>query len=96
MNVQQEFHRLSRNMTYATIVLVCILAMLAWWLGIEVKGRAATIIGAMFIVLAVVTFQIPYITYRYMLRKYKHEPEKLSALGSNWHEFRDNAMQRRS
>lgn len=93
--MQKEFHQRSRTFTYATIAVVCGLALVFWWLGVEVKGNMATFIGAMFILLAAFTFQIPYITYRYMLKKYKNEPEKLSALGPNWHEFRDNAMQRR-
>lgn len=93
--MQQEFHQLSRKFTYATIAAVCALALVCWWLGVEVKGNMATLIGAMFIILAAFTFKIPHITYQYMLNKYKNEPDKLSALGPNWHEFRDNAMQRR-
>ena len=93
--MRQEFHQLSRKFTYVTIAIVCIFAMLFWWLGVEVKGSMATLVGALFIVLAAFTFQIPYITYRYMLKKYKHEPEKLTALGPNWREFREYAMQRR-
>jgi len=93
--MQQEFHQLSRKLTYVTIAVVCALAMLCWWLGVEVKGNMATGIGAIFIILAAFTLQIPYMTYRYMLKKYKNEPEKRSALGPNWQDFRDSAMRRR-
>ncbi len=93
--MQKEFHQLSRKLTYVTIAIVCLFALVFWWLGVEVKGNMATLIGAMFIILAVFTFKIPYFTYQFMLKKYKNEPDKLSALGPNWHEFRDSAMQRR-
>ena len=79
--IQQEFHQLNRKLTYATVAIVCICAMIFYWMGLEVKGNAATIVGAMFIILAVFTFQIPYISYRYMLKKYQDEPEKLAVLG---------------
>ena len=91
----QEFHLISRKMTYATVAIVCVFAIVAWWFGIEVKGKTATLIGLMFIVLAAFTLQIPYITYRFMLKKYKNDPDKLSALGPNWQDFRDSALQRR-
>ncbi len=92
--LQDEFQQLCRKMTYATVIAVCIFAVVAWWFGIEVKGNMATLIGLIFIILAVLTFKIPHIAYRYMLNKYKHEPEKLSALGSSWKEFKDSSQQR--
>lgn len=93
--LKQEFNLLSRKLTYMTIAAVCVLALILWWLGIEVKGNTATIIGAMFIGLAALTFKIPYIAYRFMLNKYRDEPDKISALGPSWQEFRSFAMQRK-
>ena len=93
--LQQEFHLLCRKLTYITVGVVCVLAVIAWWFGVEVKGNTATLIGIFFILLAAFTLKIPHIIYRYMLKKYKNDPEKLSALGPNWTEFRQNAMQRR-
>jgi len=93
--LQEEFHQLSRKLTYITIAIVCVAAIVFWWHGIEVKGNAAVLIGAMFMILAAFTLNIPYFIYRYMYRKYKDDPEKQSALGPNWREFRDSAMQRK-
>lgn len=93
--LEQEFHQLNRKLTYITIALVCFFAVVLWWHGVEVKGNSATLIGTMFMILAVFTFNIPYITYRYLLKKYKDDPDKQSALGPNWREFRDSAMQRK-
>ena len=93
--LKQEFNLLSRKLTYMTIAVVCVLALILWWLGIEVKGNTATIIGAMFIGLAALTFKIPYIAYRFMLNKYRNEPDKIFALGPSWQEFRSFAMQRK-
>lgn len=90
--LQQEFHQLSRKLTYFTIAIVCLAAVVFWWHGVEVKGNTATLIGSMFLILAVFTLNIPYITYRYMLKKYKDDPEKQSALGPTWQEFRESAM----
>ncbi len=93
--LKQEFNLLNRKLTYMTIAIVCILALILWWLGIEVKGNTATIIGAMFIGLAAFTFKIPHIAYRFMLNKYRDEPDKISALGPNWQEFKALALQRK-
>ena len=94
-SMHKEFHNLSRTLTYMTILLVCLLALIFWGIGLEVVGNTATIVGGFFILLAIFTFQIPQITYKYMLNKYKNNPENLAALGSNWSEFRDRAMQRK-
>ena len=93
--LEQEFHLLCRKLTHITVIVVILLAVVAWWFGIEVKGNTATLVGMAFIIIAAFTLKIPHIIYRYMLNKYKDEPEKLSALGPNWSEFRDNAKQRR-
>ena len=94
-SMQREFNLLTRKITYITAAIVCVLALIFWWLGVEVKGHMATLVGGSFIAMAVFTFQIPYITYQYMLRKYKDEPDKLLALGPSWREFRKSAMQRK-
>lgn len=93
--MQQEFNQLNRNMTYVTVLVVCVLAIAAWWFGIEVKGKTASVVGIIFIVLAAFTFKIPFFTYRHMLRKYKNEPDKLTALGPNLREFQDNILRRK-
>ena len=93
--MDQEFHRLSRKLTYITIAIICICSVIFWWFGVDAKGKWATLIGITLIILAAFTFKIPYISYRYMQVKYKSEPKKLSALEPNWREFRDRVMQRR-
>lgn len=92
--IQREFHRLCRIITYVTVAKICIFALLSWWLGVEVKGNTATLVGLLFIALAVFIFKIPYVTYRYMLKKYKDQPEKLALLGANWREFKENTPPR--
>ena len=86
--IRDEFNLLSRKLTYMTAAVLCVVAFVFWWLGVEVEGHMATLVGFVFIAAAVFTFQLPYITYRYMLRKYRNEPEKLAALGSGWREFK--------
>ena len=93
--LEKEFHQLSKNITYITVAIVLITAVVFWWNGVEVKGNAAILIGVMFMVLAAFTLNIPYFTYRFMLNKYKNDPDKHAALGSSWREFRDGAMQRK-
>ena len=90
-----EFHQINRNLTYATIGLVALAAILVWIFGIDLGGRRTSMMGAVFIMLAVFTYKIPYISYRYMLKKYKNDSEKCSAIGYDWKQFHDLAMQRR-
>ena len=93
--LQQEFQQLSRKLTYFTIAFICLAAIIFWWHGVEVKGNTAMLIGSMFMIVAAFTLNIPYFTYRYMLKKYKDDPEKQLALGPNWREFRESAMGRK-
>jgi len=93
--LKQEFNLLSRRITHMTIVIVCVLALVLWWAGIKVEGNTASIVGIAFIGLAAFTFKIPHITYRFMLNKYRNEPDKILALGPNWQEFKAYAMQRK-
>ncbi len=86
--VQDEFHLLNRRLTYTTAAIMCVLALIFWWFDVEVKGHMATLVGAAFIAMAVFTFKIPYISYRYLLRKYRDEPDRLAALGPGWREFK--------
>ena len=90
-----EFNKLCRNLTYATIALVCIAALIIWIFDIDLGGQRTTLMGVSFMVLAAFTFKIPYLSYRYMLSKYKHHEDKSSILGVDWKLFRDNAMQHR-
>lgn len=93
--LQKEFHLLSRKLTHLTVVGVVLLAIIFWWHGVEVKGNTATLIGALFMALAAFTLNIPYFTYRYMLKKYANDPEKRVALGPNWREFKESIVQQK-
>ncbi len=90
-----EFHQFSRNLTFLTIGLVAVAAMLVWLFGIDVGGNRTTAMGAMFMILALFTYKIPHISYKYLLNKYKNDTEKRNAIGYDWKQFRDSAMQRR-
>jgi hypothetical protein len=90
-----EFHQISRNLTYFTIALVAVSALAVWLFSIDLGGSRTTLMGLAFMSLAVFTYKIPYISYRYMQRKYKNVAEKSTVLGYDWKQFRDLAMQRR-
>jgi len=91
----KEFHQISRNLTYLTVASVCVSALLVWLLGIDVGGKRTSSMGVIFMLLAFFTYQIPYISYRYMQYKYKNQSVKRLAIGYDWKQFRDRAMQRR-
>ena len=93
--MKQEFHLLSRRLTHITVIAVCSLALIFWMAGVDVQGNMASIVGMVFIGLAAFTLKIPHITYRFMLNKYKNEPDKLSVLGPSWEEFKAFAMRRK-
>lgn len=91
----KEFHQLSRNLTYLTIGLVAVAALAVWVFGIDLGGKRTSSMGVMFMLLAFFTYKIPYLSYRYMLNKYKNESEKSAAMGYDWKQFRDRAMLRK-
>ena len=90
-----EYQRINRNLTYTSVALVCIAAFVVWLFNIDLGGQRTSLMGIMFMLLAVVTFKIPYFSYRYLRRKYKNHAEKFSILGSDWKLFRDTAMMRK-
>ena len=90
-----EYHAISRNLIYTTVGFVAALAGIIWLLGIDISGRQSTFMGAMFILLAVFTYQIPAITYRYLSSKYKDDEDKSIILGTDSKTFHEAAMQHR-
>lgn len=94
-DLYREFHQLSRTLTFATIGLVALAALTVWLFDIDLGGNRTTAMGAMFMILALFTYKIPHISYKYLLNKYKHDTEKRNAIGYDWKHFRDLAMQRR-
>ena len=91
----REFHQISRKLTYMTVAMVCVIALLVWLTGFDVGGKRTSLMGIMFMILAFFTYNIPHISYRYMQRKYTSESEKRSVLGYDWKHFREQAMQRK-
>ncbi len=90
--IYKEFHRISRKITYLTVALVAVAALVVWLLNIDIGGKRTSLMGVGFMLLAFFTYQIPYICYRYLLYKYKNDSEKRSAVGYDWKQFRDQAM----
>ena len=91
----REFHQISRKLTYMTVAFVCVIALVVWLTSFDVGGKRISLMGVMFMSLAFFTYKIPYISYRYMQRKYKSESQKRAVLGYDWKHFRDQAMQRK-
>ncbi len=92
--LEAEYQQISRKLTYATVVLVCIAGLIFYLTGLQIVGRTATVVGALFILLAIVTFKIPHITHHYMLKKYQADAEKLALLGTEWQAFYTRAMRK--
>ncbi len=90
-----EFLKINRYLTYGTVAFVCVVAFVVWIFDIDLGGQRTSLMGLMFMLLAVVTFKIPYISYRYLRKKYKNHAEKNSILGVDWKLFRDAAMMRK-
>lgn len=93
--VYKEFHKINRKLTYSTIGLVSVTAFVLWLNGVDIKGKHLSEMGLLFMLLGFFTYKIPYISYRFMQKKYKNEPGKRSTLGYDWKTFLDLAMQRR-
>jgi len=91
----REFHQINRKLTYMTVALVCVVALVVWLFGLNAGGKFTSVMGLLFMVLAFFTYKIPYISYRAMQRKYKDESEKRTAIGYDWKQFRDQAMLRK-
>lgn len=93
--VCKEFHKINRKLTYSTIGLVCVTALLVWLNGIDVRGKHLSEMGLLFMLLGFFTYKIPYISYVFMQKKYKNHAEKRTVLGYDWKSFLNLAMQRK-
>ncbi len=90
-----EYHTISRKLIYLTVGFVAAIAGVIWLLNIDISGKQSTFMGAMFIILAVFTYQTPAITYRYLCNKYKGDEDKSIILGTDSKTFHEAAMQYR-
>jgi len=94
-DVYREFHQITRKLTYMTVAVVCVAALIIWLMNIDIGGGRTSLLGVMFMGLAFLTYKIPHISYRMMQGKYKSIADKRNVLGYDWKLFRDEAMKRR-
>jgi len=92
--LENEYHQISRKLTYATVALVCIAGLIFYLTDLQLVGRTATVVGGLFILLAIITFKIPQIAHRLMLKKYQSDASKLAILGPDWQAFYARAMKK--
>ena len=91
----EEYHSFSRNLIYFVVGLFAIIAAMIWIQDVDISGNLSTIAGAVFIIMAVFTYQIPNLTFRILRKKYRAHSTKTKLLGVDSKAFHESAMQHR-
>lgn len=88
-DVKQYFLSLNRNMTIGLIFILIIVSMIFWYTGLLSLENSSVVIGAGFMLLAVLFYQLPYISYRLTQRKFANQDRQgIEILDSGWSVFK--------
>ncbi len=94
-DLYEEYHRISRNLIYSVVGLFAVIAGIIWVMDVDISGNRSTVTGALFIILAVFTYQIPSITFRLLRNKHRDHVDKTKLLGVDPKAFHESATQHR-
>ena len=88
-DVKQYFFKLNRGLTGGLILVLIIASLIFWYTKTLTLQSSSSLIGAAFILLAVLFYQIPYISFLLTRRHFsEHEKTGIEILDSDWKTFK--------
>ncbi len=88
-DVKQYFLQLNRALTVGLIIILIIASMVFWYTESLSLQSSSSLIGAAFMLLAVLFYQLPYISFLLTRRKFSAENKQgIEILDSGWKVFK--------
>lgn len=89
IDVKNYFLQINRRLTLGLIALLVIVSMIFWYTGQLSLQNSSSLIGAGFMLLAVIFYQMPYVSFLITRRKFaNHNRQGIEILDAGWKVFR--------
>lgn len=85
--IKHCFYQMNRVLTWTLVVLVALVSATFWYLGYAATDKYSTRIGLVLMGLAVIFYKLPYISYLFTKRRYKHSQAAPGILDQGWKSF---------
>lgn len=87
--LKTQFLAINRNLTLGLLLLVIAFSVIFWSLGVDVQGTSSVATGLVLIVLAVVFYKLPYLSFLLMkARRQDNSTSPRSLLDDGWPAFK--------
>lgn len=88
-DVKQYFLKLNRSLTGGLIVVLIIASLVFWYTDTFSLHSSSTLIGLVFMILAVIFYQLPYFSYLLTRRRFSSKDRQgIEILDSGWKVFK--------
>ena len=89
--IKNYFLNLNKTLTIALVAVLVSVSAVIWYTNVITIQNSSSLIGASFMVLAVLFYQLPYISYLLTRRHFKADAGKQGAeiLSSDWKTFKN-------
>lgn len=87
--IKIQFLATNQYLTLGLLLLVIVCSAIFWWMGVDVQGKSSVFTGLVLLVLAVVFYKLPYLSY--ILMKYRYQGDDIptkSILDDGWPAFK--------
>ena len=89
-DVKQYFYKLNRNLTGGLVLILVIASLFFWYTKILTLQDSSMLIGAAFMLLAVLSYQLPYISFLLTRRHFASQDKSgIEILDSDWKTFKN-------
>ena len=92
--IKREHDYYSRWFTMSLAAVVAIVGLALWWADIPLLDEYKMLVGLVMIFLAFVFFNIPYVVFRLLRRRYQNNAAAMQVIGKRWYFYKINIMNR--
>ena len=92
--LKREHDYYNRCFTLSLAAALCLLGLVLWWAEVPLLDEHKVVVGLVMIFLAVVFYNIPYLVYRLLRRRYRDDATLAKLIGTRWYFYRVNIMNR--
>ena len=88
--VKNHFFKINRGLTLGLILMIVLFSIIFWYTGIFSLESSSVWIGLALMLLAIVFYQLPFLSYL-LTKRYFKQQENISSelLNSNWSQFKN-------
>ncbi len=92
--LKREHDYYNRFFTLSLAAVICLIGLAFWWAEIPLLDEYKVIVGLIMIFLAFVFYNIPYLVYRLLRRRYRNDEAVKQLMGKRWYFYKSNIMNR--